>query len=350
LWLKILALCAGAVLVEPALANSSKTPKYSLSVVEGESTLPEHVIASTSAEVQPQAEVAVSIIRGGIPIARDTGSAGAGLSHLLQVADSVTFESPPGTPPKGAVTYDGLPSIDPSVCAPATNFSGQRSGAMEVQGGYYSEVLVPLPYGHTELRRIGQGQAQVTALIGSAYAGNFLTPLALGETVWASESLLTPLEGGATFSYSSENDRPVGPCPPPPPPPPPPPALNGSVLKLSHVKIAKLLQSGWVDQVTINQPGTVVQDLYLQGGALPAYASSVKSRHRHLHKPPPVLLARGSASASAAGTVSVTLRLTSTGRRRLKHAHSVKAVLVTTLISSSHAKLSLARHSISLHR
>jgi hypothetical protein len=347
LCLMVLVLCAGAMTADPVLANSSKAPKYSLSIVEGETTLPEHIIAETRAGAPSQVEVAVSIIRNGITIARDTGEeGGAWLSQVPQSGDVVTVESPAGTL-RGAVTYDGLPSIDPSVCAPSTNFSGQRSGAMEVQGGYYTEILVRLPYGRTELRRPTQGQAQVTALIGSAYAGNFLTPLALGETVWASESLVTPLEGGATFTYTSENDRPVSPCPPPPPPPPPPPALGGSVLKLSHARISRLLHSGWVDQVTINQPGTVVQDLFLQGGALPAYASS--KRHR-VRKPPPVLLARGSASATAAGTVNVTLRLTAKGRRRLKHAHSVKAVLVTTLVSSSGTKLSLARHSLSLHR
>jgi hypothetical protein len=63
-----------------------------------------------------------------------------------------------------------------------------------------------------------------------------------------------------------------------------------------------------------------------------------------------MLLARGTAKATSAGTVSVLLKLTSNGRRRLKSAKRVKAVLVTTLISDTGAKLSLARSSVALHR
>ena len=79
------------------------------------------------------------------------------------------------------------------------------------------------------------------------------------------ESVEKPLAGGATFTYTSENDRPVGACPVPPPPPAPPaiPALQGSIFKLAHITIHKLLKSGWLDQVSINQPGTV-NDLMTQ--------------------------------------------------------------------------------------
>ncbi len=63
-----------------------------------------------------------------------------------------------------------------------------------------------------------------------------------------------------------------------------------------------------------------------------------------------MLLARGSATAKAAGKVNVKIKLTAQGRRRLRHAHSVKAVLVTTLRSASGAKLNLGRRSVTLHR
>jgi hypothetical protein len=46
----------------------------------------------------------------------------------------------------------------------------------------------------------------------------------------------------------------------------------------------------------------------------------------------------------------VSLKLTSQGRRKLSHVHSVKAVLITTLHSSSGAKLNLGPRTVTLHR
>jgi hypothetical protein len=99
--------------------------------------------------------------------------------------------------------------------------------------------------------------------------------------------------------------------------------------------------------VTINQPGKIVEDLYLHQGVLPAFAASSKHKHK---KPPSPLLARGSANAKGAGTYLVTMHLTSTGRRLLRHTHSVKVVLVTTLDAATGAKFTLERHSLTLHR
>jgi hypothetical protein len=342
---------AFGVLATPALANSGhEGPEYSLSIVEGESTQPEYGIVHTSAHVHPSSSVAVSIVRGGITVARATGNEGAWLSQVPQVGDVVTVESPLGNV-VGSVVYDGLPSLDATVCAGSVNFSGQRSAGQIVEGGFYSLVLHTDPYGHSELRQTSSGQAQVTVLSGTAYAGAFLAPLAFGQTVWATESLQTPLAGGATFTYSSENDRPVGACPlppVPPPAPPAPPALLGSLTRLLHTTIHKLLVSGWLNHVTINQPGTVVQDLFQQGGTLPAFAAAKHAR-RHKRRPPALLLARGSAKAAAAGTVSIVLHPTSAGRRKLKHAKRIKAVLVTTLISAGGAKLALEQRPVTLH-
>ncbi len=81
-------------------------------------------------------------------------------------------------------------------------------------------------------------------------------------------------------------------------------------MKLGHVTIHSLLKSGWHVLVGINQPGTVIEDLYLQGGTLPAFASS---KH-HAHKPPALLIARGYVTATKAGVVSVLLRVTKKGR------------------------------------
>lgn len=108
-----------------------------------------------------------------------------------------------------------------------------------------------------------------------------------------------------------------------------------------------LLKSGWHTLVSINQPGTVTQDLYTQGGTLPAFASAHSRRHR---KPPAVLLARGSTTAKAAGNVVVVLKATRRGRHKLKGAKQIHGVLITTLRSTSGAKLSLGRRSVTLHR
>jgi hypothetical protein len=341
-----LAACAFA-----APAGAATPPKYSLSIVEGETTQPEDSIVSTSGSAHPKATVAISIIRNGTIVSRSTGTeGGAWMSQVPQLGDDVTLESPIGTT-VGSVVYDGLPSIEPTVCAGSANFSGQRSAGETVEGGYFTEVAQTTPYG-TNFERKNSGQAQITLLSGSTFGGDFLTPLALGQTVFASESLETPLAGGAVFTYSSENDRPVGACPvppAPPPPPPPPPALQGSIFKLPHITIKSLLKSGWRDQVTINLPGTVTQDLYLEGRTLPAYAAASKSK-RHKKPPPSLLLARGVVIAHSAGTVTVLLKLTSKGRLRLKSAKNVRAVLITTLHSNSGAKLNLARRTVSLHR
>jgi len=331
----------------PAVAMATHAPEYSLSVVEGETTAPEYPIAHTSSSAPEKSEAVLSIIRNGLVIARSSGEGGAWMSQIPQVGDEVRLESPFGSTIQ-AITYDGLPSMDPTVCAGSTNFSGQRSGALEVEGERYLVVQHP-SYAATH----GRGHAQVTGLVGSSFSGNFLTPLVFGETVQAREFVRTTLSSGAIFSYSSETNRPVGACPAPPPPPPPPPpplALEGSIFKLVRTTIHRFLKSGWLDQLTINQPGTVIQDLYLQDGKLPAFASSKKGKHHARKIPPAQLVARGSTTVKGAGTVSVLIRVTGKGRRLLRQRSHVQLVLVTTLHSNTGAKLNLARRTVTLKR
>jgi hypothetical protein len=129
-----LTLAAACLTGAPALANSGpEGPEYSLSIVEGESTQPEYGIAHTSAWAHPASSIGLSIVRGGITVARDTGHEGAWLSQVPQVGDVVDVEAPIGTL-VGSVVYDGLPSIDPTVCAGSVNFSGQRSAGQTVTG------------------------------------------------------------------------------------------------------------------------------------------------------------------------------------------------------------------------
>jgi hypothetical protein len=349
----LLVLGAGAVSAAPAAAweEGPKAPEYSIKVVEGETTVPEDPILSTSGEVrlphESEVQTTLRLVHDGLTVAQDTESNGhTWFSQVPQAGDVVYLEAPTGNV-VGSVVYDGLPSMEATVCAGSTNFSGQRSANEEVEGSFFTLVV----HSNYVAERFG-GSAQIASLSGSAFAGDFLKPLALGETVRAVEHLTTSLAGGATFTYTSENDRPVGACPAPPvpPPPPPPPALQGSILKLPHTTIQKLLKSGWLDQVTINQPGKVTQDLYELGGKVPASASAHKRARGHKRKPKALLLASGSASAATAGTVQVRLRVTAKGRHALRHSHLVRAVLVTTLKAGSGAKLNLPSRTVTLQR
>jgi hypothetical protein len=340
-------LVAGAI-AAPASAKPGP-PVYTLKITEGVTTLPENSIEYTSGDASNETQVQVSIVRGGTVIARSRpGNGSTGMSQVPQVGDVVNLEAPVGAV-VDSVTYDGLPSMDPTVCAGSTNFSGQNTLGETVKGKALALALQIEKYGSSVAESDFQ-HAQVTMLSGTTFGGSFLIPLAIGQTVTAIESLETPLAGGAIFDYVSESSRPVGGCPPvvvPPSPPPPPPALQGSLLKLPHFTILSLLKHGLHDHVTINQPGTVTQDLYLEDGTLPAFAAT----NKHHKKPPPaLLLARGAVVASSAGTVTVSLKLTTKGRLKLRSAKNAKLVLITTLHSASGAKLNLGRHTILLHR
>ena len=341
-----IAVLATCVLAAPASARSGP-PVYTLKISEGETTIPEDSIVSTSGSVEPGGPVQVSIVRGGTVVAREHGNPSAWISQVPQAGDTVNLEAPAGTI-VGSVVYDGLPSMDPTVCAGSTNFSGQNTLGETVKGKAVSLAVQIEKYGSSVVESSFQ-HAQVTMLSGTTFGGSFLAPLALGQTVTAIESLETPLAGGAIFDYVSENSRPVGGCPPvvvPPPPPPPPPALQGTLLELPHFTILSLLKSGWHDHVTINQPGTVTQDLYLEGGTLPAFAAS-SGHHKKPH--PALLVAHGALVASSAGTVTLRLKLTAKGRRKLESLKNARLVLITTLRSSSGAKLNLARRTVLLH-
>lgn len=321
-----------------------------MKIAEGVTTLPEYEHPNwVSVGIEnSKAEVFLEVVHGGLVAGQDSGQNGEGawVSPGPQVGDEVVFESPRGTPIARFV-YDGLPALDPTVCAGSTNFSGANSPGDVVEGFYVKNVL-ETPY-HQSTRPVQKafGEAQVKTLSGTAFGGNFLKPLEFGENVGAVESLKTALAGEATYTYTSESERPVGACPVPPVPPvpPAPPVLQGTILKLLHTTIHKLLKLGLSDVVAINQPGTVTQNLYLQGGTLPAFASS-KRKHR---AKPALLLARGSATVATAGNVTVHLTLTKRGRSKLKTSRHVKATLVTTLRTSSGQSLSLGRRTVSLH-
>jgi len=250
----------------------------------------------------------------------------------------------------GSDVYDGLPTLDPSTCVGSTTFEGNNTSGFTVEGSYVTYTLLSAK--HHDIKESNRGQAQVKSLTGTSFGGSFLAPISAGATVTAKEELKTPLAGEATYVYISERTEPANktcPAPPSPPPPPPPPPLvtplAGALVTLGHTGIRTVLKLGYRDHVSINQAGTVTQELFLRGGKLPATAA-----RRHKKTPPALLLARGTAKASAAGTVSVVLKLTAAGRRKLKSSGRLNAILVTTLRTGNGQIDTLAPKSLTLHR
>jgi hypothetical protein len=344
--------CACAAPVS-ASANSGHGTEYTLEVTEGETTVPEYEsVAGTVGKVEPSAGVVVAIVRNGTTVYKSSeGSGWASVPQVPQPGDTVVLESPGGHV-IGSTVYDGLPTIDPSTCVGSTTFEGENTSGFTVEGSYVTYSLVT-PYKHpTEVKRSNFGQAQVKSLTGTSFGGSFLAPLSSGATVMATESLKTPLAGEATYNYVSERVEPANKtCPTPAPPPRPPPLvtpLQGALVNLVRIKIHTVLKSGWRDHVSINQAGTITQDLYLRGGKLPATAAAAGKPHKKT--PPALLLARGTATAGGAGTIPVVLRLTPAGRRKLKSSRSVNAILITTLRTSNGQIATLAPHSLTLHR
>ncbi len=341
----LLALC-GMVPVS-AWANSHGI-QYTLEVTEGENTIPQYEsVAGTVAKVEPRASLAVSIVRNGTTVYKNEGDGWASVPQVPQPGETVVLESPIGHV-VGSDVYDGLPTIDPSTCVGSTNFEGENTSGFTVEGSYITYTLLSARKG--EVKKSGFGQAQVKSLTGSSFGGSFLAPIAAGATVMVTESLKSALPGEATYTYVSERVEPANAnCPAPPAPPPPAPLvtpLHGALAILGHSKIKLVLKSGYRDHVSINQAGTVTQELFLRGGKLPATAAS----HHKKKTPPALLLARGVAKAGAAGTVGVVLKLTAAGRRKLEASGSLHAILLTTLRTGNGQIDTLAPKSLTLHR
>jgi len=342
---RILLLLAAVGLLALILAPgaSAAAPQYELYVSSGASTRgPLNYTYAWAENVPGNQQLSLSILRAGSVVASQAGAGYAELTQAPSVGDTVVLQDPVGTT-VASVVYDGLPSIDPSVCVGAASISGQRTGAAAVTAGAYLATGGG-PYGEGN----GYLTAQISTLSGSSYAGSFATALTSAHTVWANEMLQSSAPGGL-LTYNSTTSRPVGACPTPAPPPPPAPkppaakvaALSGKILALTGATLAKLLHSGWTIPLQVSQPGTVTMDLFMEGGRLPAKAS--KKKHAA------VLLARGQAVAKAPGKVTLHLRITPSGRHRLRHAKKVHVVLLTTLHGTT-GTLNLGRRKLTLHR
>jgi hypothetical protein len=345
----LLAFALMAVGAAPAQAwNNSHGPQYTLEVTEGENTIPQYEsVAQTVAKVEPNASVAVAIVRNGVTVYANEGWGWASVPQVPQPGDTVVLESPAGHVIDSDV-YDGMPTIDPSTCVGSTNFEGDNTSGFTVEGSYVTITVVSAR--DHKWTRSGFGQAQVKTLTGTSFGGNFLAPIAPGATAMVTESLKSALPEEATYTYVSERVEPANAtCPAPPAPPAPAPLvtpLQGALVALGHSKIKLVLKSGYRDSVSVNQAGTITQDLYLRGGKLPATAAS----HHKKKTPPAMLLARGTAKVSASGTVSVVLKLTTAGRRKLKSTGSLNAILLTTLRTANGQVATLAPKSLTLHR
>ena len=337
-------LCAGtgALVLAFTPGVAAAAPQYELSVSAGASTQgPLNDTYAFAENVPGNPQLALSIVRAGSVVASRVGNGFAELVQAPSVGDTLLLQDPVGTT-VASVVYDGLPSIDPSVCVGATTISGQRTGAAAINAGAYT-VSSGLPYG---FEPNGSLIAQISTLSGSSYAGSFASALTSAQTVYSNETVQSAAPGGGVLTYSSTNSRPVGACPAPVPPAPAPKqttakvaSLTGKILSLTRTTLAKLLRSGWTIALQVSQPGTVTMDLFLEGGRLPAKASK---------KHPAVLLARGQVVAKAPGKVTLHLRVTSSGRRKLKHVRKAHVVLLTTLHGST-GTLNLAKRKLTLH-
>src|ERR1700678_3225345 len=137
---------AGCVLVIlglaalPAVAAAENV--YGLSVSEGSSSSGFSVADTNGfAEATPAHEARIAITRAGVRVAETPSGQGSFpfMSQVPQAGDVLSLESPLGTT-VSSVTYDGLPTMDATVCAGSANFSGQRTPGTTLTGRYYTET------------------------------------------------------------------------------------------------------------------------------------------------------------------------------------------------------------------
>ena len=207
--MRVLFCCAVAVAgfgTRAFVPDDARAAADYVEVSEGSTTSPEFPVSYTIALSGPEGELRVRITRGGTVVAEAASTEGyAEMAQVPQVGDVVSLEAPFGTTVLTR-TYDGRPTMDPTVCAGSSNFSGQRSPDASVSGGYYT--LGSGSYGS------GFGSAHITSLSGSLFAGSFPAALAIGETVYAGQKA-EQSTGGTEVTYFSRNTRPVGVCPGP---------------------------------------------------------------------------------------------------------------------------------------
>jgi hypothetical protein len=272
---------------------------------------------------QPPPVHAISIVHNGAVVATQS-SGGTGYVYMTSapaVGDTVRIEQPPGTVVDSIVFNL---TIDPSTCVGRTTISGQRSDvgahvsayAFDPNQGGYGNYL----------------QGQITSLSGSSYAGNFSRALTSSDHVGVVEGVSFN-RGYGPFSYDGSLERAVGACPPPPALPvkvtgPKPP--KGSISVNAKRALRAFFKKGLTIVVSADQPGKVVENMFLAKGKLPGKASSVQAAKRKSKQRKASLIGRGSAKVLKPGKVKVTVKPTRSAKR-LRRKRSLKVAFLTTL-------------------
>jgi hypothetical protein len=308
---------------------------------------------------QSQPAAAVSIVHNGAVAATQSGPGDAYLTAAPVIGDTVRIEQPPGNP-IDSIVYNL--SVDPSTCIGAKTISGQRS---DPGAQVFAYAFVPSEGGFGTYT-----QAQITTLSGSTYAGTFSRALTSSDVVSVGETASFTRAYGY-FEYDESLKTAVGACPQPPPPanvsgpaavvgagPPPPPAKvsgpagprppTGSISVNARRALRSFFHKGLTMVVSVDQPGKVVENMFLANGKLPGKASTVgsaKSKRKH----GATLIGRGSSKVAKAGAVKVTVRPTRAAKR-LRRKRALKVQLLTTLSNLAGQTTTLPPKRVTLKR
>jgi hypothetical protein len=288
----------------------------------------------------PQPQAAVSIVHNGAVAATQSGSGGAYLTAAPAVGDTVRVEQPPGNPIE-SIVYNL--TVDPSTCVGATTISGQRSDPGAQVSAY---AFVPSEGGYGTFT-----PARITTLSGMSYAGTFSRALTSSDVVSVGETA-TFTRAYGFFEYDGSLEKAVGACPPPPPaklvPAAGPRPPKGSISVNARRALRAFFRKGLTMIVSVDQPGKVVENLFLAKGKLPGKASSVGSA-KSKRKRGATLIGRGSAKALKAGAVKVTVRPTRAAKR-LRRKRSLKVQFLTTLSNLAGQTTTLPPKRVTLKR
>lgn len=233
-------------------------------------------------------------------------------------------------------TFDGKPSLSDTSCAGQNGFSGTRGNdadiTVETVAPYERKINNGGRYGSFTDRGIERRQRGLVRTLGAGtFAGVFQDALALGDIMAATQSLSTNT-ADTDLTYDVTQYRTVGACPAPPPIVPDTTKPIVAFFELGNLKPTKkqFLANGLSSFFTINEPGTITQDLYLSNGKTPPATATKKAKKKAKKKL--VLLGRGSTTSAVAGVVKVTVRASKTGRKELRrHKGAVKVILISSV-------------------
>ncbi|MBI5106939.1 MAG: hypothetical protein HZB46_18485, partial [Solirubrobacterales bacterium] len=215
----------------------------------------------------------LDVVRAGSVVATSTGHEwGTWVETLVQPGDELVYTDLDSGQAQ-QVTVTGRPAFDASVCGTPGSVSGTRDPDGAVDLGAY---LYFGPYGS----RNDYLEGAVTTLSGEQFAGSYPKVLAPEWRVHVTQTRKLP--GDVVFTTSTS--RKVGACAPPaaapavvpvPAPAPKPPVDTGrpagklDVPKAVFAPAAafRALSAGvFTTTVTVDEPGTVTQTLYLDNG------------------------------------------------------------------------------------